>query len=156
MAHTIMIIPIGTGVGVTSISLGLVRAFAREGVKVSFFKPVAQPKPSYIGPEASTAVIKAGTDLDLPEPIEVSRMETLLSSGDDSTLLEEIIANFENHAAASGADVIIVVYRVLALPSFLLLRILLMAFIVPHSWSYACTLETMKKTMDATSANLWA
>ncbi|WP_405367176.1 phosphate acetyltransferase [Ruminobacter sp.] len=108
MAHTIMLIPIGTGVGVTSISLGLVRAFAREGVKVSFFKPVAQPKPSYIGPEASTAVIKAGTDLDLPEPIEVSRMETLLSSGDDSTLLEEIIANFENHAAASGADVIIV------------------------------------------------
>ena len=103
-----MLIPIGTGVGVTSISLGLVRAFAREGVKVSFFKPVAQPKPSYIGPEASTAVIKAGTDLDLPEPIEVSRMETLLSSGDDSTLLEEIIANFENHAAASGADVIIV------------------------------------------------
>jgi len=108
VAHTIMLIPIGTGVGVTSISLGLVRAFAREGVKVSFFKPVAQPKPSYIGPEASTAVIKAGTDLDLPEPIEVSRMETLLSSGDDSTLLEEIIANFENHAAASGADVIIV------------------------------------------------
>ena len=108
MAHTIMLIPIGTGVGVTSISLGLVRAFAREGVKVSFFKPVAQPKPTYIGPEASTAVIKAGTDLDLPEPIEVSRMETLLSSGDDSTLLEEIIANFENHAAASGADVIIV------------------------------------------------
>ncbi|MBP3749235.1 MAG: phosphate acetyltransferase [Ruminobacter sp.] len=103
-----MLIPIGTGVGVTSISLGLVRAFAREGVKVSFFKPVAQPKPTYIGPEASTAVIKAGTDLDLPEPIEVSRMETLLSSGDDSTLLEEIIANFENHAAASGADVIIV------------------------------------------------
>ena len=37
-----------------------------------------------------------------------SSMETLLSSGDDSTLLEEIIANFENHAAASGADVIIV------------------------------------------------
>ncbi|WP_093143397.1 phosphate acetyltransferase [Ruminobacter amylophilus] len=108
MAHTIMLIPIGTGVGVNSISLGLVRAFAREGVKVSFFKPVAQPKPSYIGPEASTAVIKAGTDFDLPEPIEVSRMEALLSSGDDSTLLEEIIANFENHVASSGADVVIV------------------------------------------------
>ena len=60
MAHTIMLIPIGTGVGVTSISLGLVRAFAREGVKVSFFKPVAQPKPSYVGPEASTSVIKVG------------------------------------------------------------------------------------------------
>ncbi len=103
-----MLIPIGSGVGVTSISLGLVRAFAREGVKVSFFKPVAQPKPLYAGPEASTAVIRLGSGLDLPEPIEASRMESLESAGDESTLLEEIIANFENHAAASGADVIVV------------------------------------------------
>ena len=108
MAHTIMLIPIGTGVGVTSISLGLVRAFAREGVKVSFFKPVAQPKPSYVGPEASTSVIKVGSGLDLPEPIEASRMESLLSSGDESTLLEEVIANFEAHVASSQADVVIV------------------------------------------------
>jgi phosphate acetyltransferase len=103
-----MLIPIGTGVGVTSISLGLVRAFAREGVKVSFFKPVAQPKPSYVGPEASTSVIKVGSGLDLPEPIEASRMESLLSSGDESTLLEEVIANFEAHVASSQADVVIV------------------------------------------------
>jgi len=108
VAHTIMLIPIGTGVGVTSISLGLVRAFAREGVKVSFFKPVAQPKPSYVGPEASTSVIKVGSGLDLPEPIEASRMESLLSSGDESTLLEEVIANFEAHVASSQADVVIV------------------------------------------------
>ena len=103
-----MLIPIGTGVGVTSISLGLVRAIAREGVKVSFFKPVAQPKPSYNGPEASTAVIKAAAGLDLPEPIAASHMESLMSAGDKSTLLEEIIANYEKHAQSSEADVIVV------------------------------------------------
>ncbi|MGN1392447.1 MAG: phosphate acetyltransferase [Succinivibrionaceae bacterium] len=108
MAHTIMLIPVGTGVGVTSISLGLVRAFAREGVKVSFFKPVAQPKSSYIGPEASTAAVKIGSGLELPEPLEAAHMESLVSTGDTSTLLEEIIANFENHVKQSGADVIIV------------------------------------------------
>ena len=74
-----MLIPIGTGVGVTSISLGLVRAIAREGVKVSFFKPVAQPKPSYLGPEASTAVIKAASELNLLEPLEASHMESLVN-----------------------------------------------------------------------------
>ena len=103
-----MLIPIGTGVGVTSISLGLVRAIAREGVKVSFFKPVAQPKPSYTGPEASTAVIKAASGLDLIEPLESSHMESLVSGNDTSTLLEEIIANFEKQKDASEADVIIV------------------------------------------------
>lgn len=108
MARTIMLIPIGTGVGVTSVSLGMVRAFAREGVKVSYFKPIAQPKPSYNGPEVSTAVIKTGCGLDLPEPIEASRMESLASTGDTSILLEEVIANFENHAKNCSADVIIV------------------------------------------------
>ncbi len=103
-----MLIPIGTGVGVTSISLGLVRAIAREGVKVSFFKPVAQPKPSYTGPEASTAVIKAASNLNVQEPIEASRMEALMSSGDKSTLLEEIIANFEKQVKESEADVVVV------------------------------------------------
>jgi phosphate acetyltransferase len=103
-----MLIPIGTGVGVTSISLGLVRAIAREGVKVSFFKPVAQPKPSYVGPEASTAVIQAGSGLELMEPIEASHMESLLSAGDNSSLLEEIIANFEKHSKSCNADVIVV------------------------------------------------
>ena len=99
-----MLIPIGTGVGVTSVSLGMVRAFAREGVKVSYFKPIAQPKPSYNGPEVSTAVIKTGCGLDLPEPIEASRMESLASTGDTSILLEEVIANFENHAKSKTAD----------------------------------------------------
>ncbi len=108
VAHTIMLIPIGSGVGVTSISLGLVRAIAREGVKVSFFKPVAQPKPSYIGPEASSAVIRAASGLELMEPLEVSHMESLVASGEQSTLLEEIIANFEKHKEQSDADVIVV------------------------------------------------
>jgi phosphate acetyltransferase len=103
-----MLIPIGSGVGVTSISLGLVRAIAREGVKVSYFKPVAQPKPSYYGPEASTAVIKAATGLELSEPIESARMESLMSGNETSILLEEIIANFENHKQQSEADVFIV------------------------------------------------
>ncbi|MGL4504940.1 MAG: AAA family ATPase, partial [Aeromonas sobria] len=41
VARTIMLIPVGTGVGVTSVSLGVVRAMERHGVNVSFFKPVA-------------------------------------------------------------------------------------------------------------------
>ena len=41
--HTFFIAPTGFGVGLTSISLGLVRALQRAGLKVGFFKPIAQP-----------------------------------------------------------------------------------------------------------------
>ena len=36
MSRNIMLIPIGTGVGLTSLSLGMVRALERHGVKVQF------------------------------------------------------------------------------------------------------------------------
>ncbi|MGL4905967.1 MAG: AAA family ATPase, partial [Plesiomonas sp.] len=44
MSRTIMLVPIGTGVGLTSVSLGVVRAMERKGVNVNFFKPICQPR----------------------------------------------------------------------------------------------------------------
>ena len=38
MARTIMLIPIGSGVGVTSVSLGMVRSMERQGVAVNFLQ----------------------------------------------------------------------------------------------------------------------
>ena len=40
--HTFFISPTGFGVGLTSISLGLVGGLERAGLKVGFFKPIAQ------------------------------------------------------------------------------------------------------------------
>ena len=47
--HTFFIAPTGFGVGLTSISLGLVGALERSGLKVGFFKPIAQPHPGDTG-----------------------------------------------------------------------------------------------------------
>ena len=41
--QTFFIAPTDFGVGLTSISLGLVRTLERAGLKVGFFKPIAQP-----------------------------------------------------------------------------------------------------------------
>ncbi|MFT7683920.1 MAG: phosphate acetyltransferase, partial [Moritella dasanensis] len=57
-----MLIPVGVGVGVTSVSLGMVRAFERNGLNVNFFKPVAQPRQGEKGPELSTEIIRQGTN----------------------------------------------------------------------------------------------
>ncbi len=42
MSRIIMLIPTGTSVGLTSVSLGVIRAMERKGVRLSVFKPIAQ------------------------------------------------------------------------------------------------------------------
>lgn len=50
--QTFFIAPTDFGVGLTSISLGLVRTLERAGLKVGFFKPIAQPHPGDLGPRS--------------------------------------------------------------------------------------------------------
>ncbi len=108
MARTIMLIPIGTGVGVTSVSLGMVRAMERHGVNVSFFKPVAQPRPGQSGPETSTAVIRAGSNITPPEPLSLQYAENMITSNNSAVLLEEIVALYESHVKESSAEVVVI------------------------------------------------
>jgi len=103
-----MLIPIGSGVGVTSVSLGMIRAMERHGVNVSFFKPVAQPRPGHSGPETSTAVIRAGSNITPPEPLSLAYAENMITSSNTAILLEEIVALYERHVKESGAEVVVI------------------------------------------------
>ena len=44
MPHSIIIAPAGLGTGLTTTVLGLVQALEQMGVRVGFFKPIAQPR----------------------------------------------------------------------------------------------------------------
>ena len=57
MSRRIMLIPVGTSVGLTTVSMGLVRAIEEQGIKLNFYKPVAQPRRGDNGEERSTAII---------------------------------------------------------------------------------------------------
>ncbi len=50
MSRIIMLIPTGTSVGLTSVSLGVIRAMERKGVRLSVFKPIAQRVPVAMRP----------------------------------------------------------------------------------------------------------
>ena len=101
-----MLIPIGTGVGVTSVSLGMVRAMERQGVAVNFFKPIAQPRPGDTGVERSTATLRNASTITPPEPFTMKYAENLISSDRTSDLLENIVERFREGTKES--DVIIV------------------------------------------------
>ncbi|WP_354622856.1 phosphate acetyltransferase [Psychromonas sp. MME2] len=106
MSRTIMLIPIGSGVGVTSVSLGMVRAMERQGVAVNFYKPIAQPRPGDSGPERSTATLRNGSSINPPEPFAIKYAENLISSGRTSELLENIVERFRQGTKESDVTIV--------------------------------------------------
>lgn len=106
MAHRIMLVPVGTGVGLTSVTLGLVRAMERQAVNVNFFKPISQPQRGDIGPEKSTEILRKLSHLNPPEPFDLTYAETLIGDGNVDILLEEIVGRFESTISADEAVVI--------------------------------------------------
>ena len=104
--HTFFIAPTGFGVGLTSISLGLVGALERSGLKVGFFKPIAQPHAGDLGPERSSELIARTHGLNSPKPLPLSHVERMLGDGQLDELLEEIISLYQQ--AAADKDVVIV------------------------------------------------
>ena len=76
MSRTIMLIPTGTSVGLTSVSLGVIRAMERKGVRLSVFKPIAQPRSGGDAPDQTTAIVRASSSTPTAaEPLKMSHVE---------------------------------------------------------------------------------
>ncbi|SIN96773.1 phosphotransacetylase [Salinivibrio sp. ES.052] len=108
MSRTIMLIPIGSGVGLTSVSLGVMRAMERKGVRVSFFKPIAQPHHGNDTDvtDLTTEIIHANSDMKVAESMSMNQAENLLRSDQEDVLLEEVLARFTR--ATENAEVALV------------------------------------------------
>jgi phosphate acetyltransferase len=101
-----MLIPAGTSVGLTSVSLGLVRAMQQQALKVSFFKPVGQPRQGDEETEKSTTIISRAALLHPAKPMSTAYVEEMISQDKMDILLEEIIALFEQHTEQQDTAII--------------------------------------------------
>ncbi|WP_075181325.1 phosphate acetyltransferase [Pantoea sp. 1.19] len=106
MSRTIMLIPTGTSVGLTSVSLGVIRAMERKGVRLSVFKPIAQPRSGDDAPDQTTSIIRRNSTISTAEPLQMGYVESLLGSNQQDVLMEAIIANY--HSSAHDAEVVLV------------------------------------------------
>ena len=93
--NVLMTVPTGPGVGLTSVSVGLVRALEQQGLKASFFKPIAQPRPGDFGPDRSTAMVAQGSTLTPADPIPLHEAERFLYNDHIEELMEEVVARFQ-------------------------------------------------------------
>lgn len=91
MAHSLLVAPAADQVGLARTCLGLLRALDRQGVKVAFVKPAAQPRADG-GPDRSAALVTAVTALCPPEPVLTPQLERQLGAGGLDVVLERIVA----------------------------------------------------------------
>ncbi|WP_087021290.1 phosphate acetyltransferase [Thaumasiovibrio subtropicus] len=106
MSRTIMLVPVGSGVGLTSVSLGVLRAMERKGVRVSFFKPIAQPRQGGEAPDLTTTIIRKNSDMQIAEPFSMACAEELIRNDQSDVLLEDIVARYKE--ATADAEVTLI------------------------------------------------
>lgn len=100
MTHAIQIVPTHSGVGLTSCSIGLFYAFHRRGIQAVYYRPIAQSD------NHAHDIIQTLCAEPLPEPISIKRADSLLSSGKDDILLEEILISYEKLKANNQVVII--------------------------------------------------
>jgi len=106
MSHAFLLVSTGSGAGLTTVSLGLVRGLDRLGIRAAFYKPVAQLHDGDHGPERSTQLIEHMTNIVPPQPINLRRATALLGNGQQEELMEEVVALYRQ--SMRHADVVIV------------------------------------------------
>jgi len=91
-------------VGLTSVSLGLLRALQRRGLKVAFFKPVTKHSP-----ESEPSVLFARSicqAVSTPDPLSLQVVTQQVTSGKTAEVLEDIVSLAMS--SAKDADVLVV------------------------------------------------
>ncbi|WP_204162608.1 phosphate acetyltransferase [Pantoea sp. Nvir] len=106
MSRTIMLIPTNASVGLTSISLGVIRAMERKGVRLSVLKPIAQQRSNKEKLDHITLMLRTNSSIPTSDPLEMSRVESLLGANQQDILMEEIIARY--HEKTKDAEVVLV------------------------------------------------
>ncbi|NHB88753.1 phosphate acetyltransferase [Photorhabdus tasmaniensis] len=105
MSRTIMLIPTSTSVGLTSVSLGVIRSMEQKGVSLSVFKPIAQSR-CCGAQDQTTAIIRSHSSIKTAEPLDMAYVESLLTTNQKDVLMEKIVALY--HENTKDSEVILI------------------------------------------------
>ncbi|WP_286232580.1 phosphate acetyltransferase [Thalassotalea sediminis] len=101
MSRPIMLIPVGFGVGLTSVALGLKHACQQLGLSVGYFKPISQPSRNVLQNKQQVISHSENTNA-----IPLSYVEQQMGDGNSDIILEQIVENFTN--ACKSHDIVII------------------------------------------------
>ena len=103
--HTFYLAPVGPNAALTSVSLGMVRALERLGMKVGFAKPVADSWPNK-DTERSARFAEALFHITMPPPIQVDYVEKQVGAGHLDQLMEEIVTLLDQTGSSNDVTIV--------------------------------------------------
>jgi phosphate acetyltransferase len=106
MARVFILVPTGHEVGLTTATLGFMRALHKQDYNVGFVKPISQMYGRDPSIEGTIPVMRQVLHLNVPDAIPLHRAERMLSSGKSQELMEEVVDLFQE--VADDCDVVVV------------------------------------------------
>lgn len=104
--HRFYVMPAGSKVGLTTVSLGLVRALDRQGVRVGFFKPVQQSRDEGSACDRSCQFVESITGFKPALPLSMNEAISYLREDNVDALQELVVQRF--HESLAGSDVMVI------------------------------------------------
>lgn len=89
MSKRLMLVPVGFGVGLTSVTLGLYHACQQLGINVGHFKPISQPSRNYL--KSSKPFLDEHAE---ELALSLNQVEQQIADGNHEVVLEQVVANF--------------------------------------------------------------
>ncbi|MEH6825941.1 MAG: phosphate acetyltransferase [Motiliproteus sp.] len=107
MTHALMLVPTSQGTGLTTAVLGLFHALERQGIKVHFFKPIAQTASGDTSNDRSVDILRSSCSHSIAEPMAIREVERLMRIDQGDEVLEELVKRYESNRAGDEEIVII-------------------------------------------------
>src|SRR4051812_35600453 len=104
--HTVFLVPLSQGVGLTSMALGLVQALRLAGVRVGFFKPIQQPEAAPGDHDLAVHFARSLCGKLTPDAVTFERAAEKVRAGQWGALMEDIVARVE--AVRDSRDLVVV------------------------------------------------
>lgn len=104
MQHTFFIAPTDIKTGLTSITIGLIRALDQLGLKVATCKPISRGEQG--ASHRSIDLIGYASGITPPAPISLLQAQSMMGSGQQDRLMEDVIAMHQQ--VSKDADVVLI------------------------------------------------
>lgn len=95
--QTLLLVPTGSGVGLTSASLGLMRALDFIGIKAGFMRPFVQNELTGSDVDRSSQLVARTMNIEPPKAIEQVKLERMLGDDQLDDLMEEVVGTHQGY-----------------------------------------------------------
>ena len=105
-----IIVPTSNRAGLTSVSLGILRAFEQSNIKPLFFKPIEQSYVTQLEQQIDPAVHFAQELFHMPTvaPLALNEVEMLISQGKDDDMIELVVQRMSELRLQQVHDVVVI------------------------------------------------